>query len=143
MKISITISRNKYKDNIFSNFIQMFWLTYSKQKFIYSLLFHNFLFIFIFTILNYISCSYSCPNFPPLPPSTHSLRQSPHHCSCPWIIPINSLATPFPILYFTSHGYSVATYLYFLIPSPLYPFFHTPLPSGNHQNILSLFFLLA
>ena len=32
----------------------------------------------------------------------HSLRQSPHHCSCPWVICISSLATPCPILYFTA-----------------------------------------
>ena len=36
------------------------------------------------------------------------------------------------------HDYSVTTYLYFLIPSPLYPFPHSPLPSGNHQNILCI-----
>ena len=38
----------------------------------------------------------------PQPPNTpHSLRQSPHHCSCLWIMHISSLATPFPILYIT------------------------------------------
>ena len=36
------------------------------------------------------------------------------------------------------HGYSVTTYLYFLIPSSLHPFPHTPLTSGNHQNILCI-----
>ena len=44
--------------------------------------------------------------FPPLLPSTqqphHSLRQSAQLCSCPWVMDISSLATPFPILYFTS-----------------------------------------
>ena len=38
-------------------------------------------------------------------------------------------------------------YLYFLIPSPPHPVPHTPLPSGNHQNsvsmILSLFFFFS
>ena len=34
----------------------------------------------------------------------HSLRQFPHHCSCPWVMRISSLATPFPILYCTSPG---------------------------------------
>ena len=29
-------------------------------------------------------------------------------------------------------------YLYFLIPSPLHPFPHTTLPSGNHQNVLHI-----
>ena len=45
------------------------------------------------------------PIFPPRPPSTQhpqSLRQSPHHCSCPWVMHISSLATSFPILYFIS-----------------------------------------
>ena len=36
------------------------------------------------------------------------------------------------------HGYSVTTYLCFLIPSPLHPFPHTPLPSGSHQNALCI-----
>ena len=43
------------------------------------------------------------PNFSPFappPPSTpYSLRQSPHDCSCPWVMSISSLATPFPIPY--------------------------------------------
>ena len=34
------------------------------------------------------------------------------------------------------HGYSITTYLHFLIPSPPHPFPHTLLPSGNHQNSL-------
>ena len=34
-----------------------------------------------------------------LPP--HSLRQSPPHCSCPWVMVISYLAPPFPMLYFT------------------------------------------
>ena len=52
-------------------------------------------------------------------------------------------------LYCTSypHGYSVTTYLYFLIPSPLHPLPYTPLSSGNHQNALhthdSVFVLLV
>ena len=36
------------------------------------------------------------------------------------------------------HGYSVTTYLYFLIPSPLQPFPHTCLPSGKHQSTLTI-----
>ena len=43
--------------------------------------------------------------FPPLPhlhPNPHSHRPSPHHCLCPWVMHVSSLATPFPILYFTS-----------------------------------------
>ena len=40
-----------------------------------------------------------CPSLPRIP---HTLRQSPHLCSCPCIMCVSSLATPFPILYFTS-----------------------------------------
>ena len=34
------------------------------------------------------------------------------------------------------HGYSVTTYLYFLISSHLRPFSLSPFPSGIHQNTL-------
>ena len=50
-------------------------------------------------LLQMSQCFPLCP--PPLSTS-HSLRSSPHHCSCPWVMCINSLATPFPILYCTS-----------------------------------------
>ena len=95
-------------------------------------------------IIFYWLCYCCCLNFPPFAPSTwhpHSLRQSPHHCSCPWVLRISSLALPFPVLYFTSPWqivadsvHSVTTCLYFLIPSPLHPFPHNTRPSGNHQN---------
>ena len=44
-------------------------------------------------------------------------------------------------LYLHPHDYSVTTYLYFLIPSPLHPFSPFPLSSGNH--LVSNFFSLA
>ena len=57
----------------------------------------------VFLKLNFIDYAITVvPIFPPWPLSTqqpHSLRQSPHHCSCLWIIRISTLATPFPILY--------------------------------------------
>ena len=89
--------------------------------------------------------------FPTLPTSTPSLpyylRESSHHCPCPWLMCISSLVTPFPILYFTS-PWLFCNYLFVLLnpltSSPIPPH---PLPSGNHQNslpmILSLFFLFA
>ena len=83
------------------------------------------------------------PIFPPFSlPSQwyipHSLWQSPPHCSCPWVMCIILWLLHF--LYCTSHphGYSVTTYLYFLIPSPPRPFPYTPLPSGNYQNPLCI-----
>ena len=57
------------------------------------------------------------------PPSTpYSFRQSPHNCSCPWDKHISVLAVPFLYCTLHPHGYSVTTYLCFLIPSPLHPF---------------------
>ena len=93
------------------------------------------------------------PIFLPLSPSTqhpHSLRISPHHCSCPWVICISSLATPFSYTLCTvhPHGYSVTIYLYFLIPSPLHPLPHSPshlaiIKTLSVSMILSLFFLFT
>ena len=89
---------------------------------------------YIILFLNYILLimllELSC-FFPlcPFPPSTsHSLRQSPHHCSCPWVMWVSSLATLFPILYFTSPWLFCTYYLYFLILSPLHTFSCTPPP---------------
>ena len=97
-------------------------------------------FYFLFVIIFYWFCCYSCHNFSLLSPSTQppAPQAIPHHSSCPWVICVSSLATPFPILYFTSPGYSVTTYLYFLIPSPPHPFLYIPLPSAHHQNVLHI-----
>ena len=89
------------------------------------------------------------PIFPSLLPSNtlHSLKQSPHHCSYPWVMHISSLATPFPTLYHPSPWLFCNYLLYFLIPSPLHLFPHTPLigKSSKHSvsMILSLFSLFA
>ena len=51
------------------------------------------------------------------PPSTntpYTLRQSSHHCSCPWVMCVSSLAAPFPILYFTS-PWLFCNYLFVLL----------------------------
>ena len=55
--------------------------------------------------------------YPPPPSTPHSLRQSPHHCSCLWVKCISSLSTPFPLLYFTSL-WLFCSYL-FLLLNPL------------------------
>ena len=69
--------------------------------------------------------------FPPLAPSTehpHSLHQSPHHCSCPWVMRKSSLAIPFPILYFTSL-WPFCNYLFVLLHPPTsHPFSNTHPP---------------
>ena len=99
--------------------------------------------------LNYIYCLcyYSCSKFPPFGPLHPALpipQAIPHHCPCPWVMHVSSLATPFPIIFFTSKSYSVTTYLYFLIPSPLHPFPDTTSHLANIKTpsipmILSLF----
>ena len=69
--------------------------------------------------------------YPPPLSTPHSLWHPPTifhvHGSCKW---------PLHFLYCTlhPHGYSVTTYLYFSIPSPIYPFPHGFLPSGKHPN---------
>ena len=80
--------------------------------------------------------------FSPLSPSIYHppqwCRQSPHHCSCSWVMGISSLATPFPILYFTS-PWLFCKYLFVLLnalTSSLIP--PHPLPFGNHQNALCI-----
>ena len=54
------------------------------------------------------------PLWSPPPSTLHSLRQSPHHCSCPWVMCISSLVIPFPILSFTS-PWLFCNYLFLLI----------------------------
>ena len=75
-----------------------------------------------------LQLSWFFPLCPSLPSTLHSLRQFPHHCSCPWVMHINSLATPFPILYFTS-PWLFCNYL-FVLPNPLtsHSFSHTSPP---------------
>ena len=80
------------------------------------------------------------------PPSVpYPFRKSPHHCSCPWVMHITSLATLFPILYFTSLRL-FCNYLFVLLnPLTSSPIPWYPLPSGNHQNALCItwFFLCS
>ena len=74
--------------------------------------------------------------FPPLPaPSStpHSLRQSIHLCSCPWVMHVSSLATPFPILYFTS-PWLFCNYIFVL----LNPFTSSPIPPQPPSHLATL-----
>ena len=77
----------------------------------------------------YWLCYYSCPNFSPFS-SLHLVPSFPPAIlplsSCPWVVHISSLATPFPILFLTSPVYFVPTNLYFLIPAPFPQFFPFP-----------------
>ena len=74
----------------------------------------------------------------PPPSIPHSLRQSPHHCSCPWVMCISSLATAFPLLYFTS-PWLFCTYLFvFLNPLTTSPI---PLLIFSFNNWINLAFI--
>ena len=95
-----------------------------------------FFYCILLTMLLQLSCFFL---FAPLPPSTpHSLRQSSHHCSCPWGMRVSSLSSPFPVLYLTI-PWPVCNYLFVLLnlltSSPIPP--HLPL-SVKHQNALCI-----
>ena len=96
--------------------------------------YHSF---FIYIFIDYaITVVQFFPLCIPPPSILHSLRQSPHPCSCPWVMCVSSLATPFPILYITC-PWLFCNYLFVLLnpltSSPIPPH---PLLSGNHQNSL-------
>ena len=74
------------------------------------------------------------PVFSPLcPPLPCSLPPSniPSLSSCTWIIHINSLASPFTILFLTSPCLFCTYNLCFLFPLPFSPFSPFPLPADN------------
>ena len=87
-------------------------------------------FLKVYFIDNVIKVVLTCPPCLPLPRASHSLRQSPHHCSRPWVVHRSSLASPFPTALYTPTGSSVTAYL-FLISSPLPPFCPSHLTAGN------------
>ena len=99
-----------------------------------------FVFLFMFNYISFIMVLLHCPNYFPLA-SLHSANptisgNAPNivHAHGSGVLVIWLLH----FLYYTLHsnGYSVTTYLYFLIPSPPHPLPYTPLPSDNHQNAL-------
>ena len=88
---------------------------------------HTYNFLFSFLIIFYWLFYFSCSNFNPIAPLHPALlRESPQLCSCPWIVHIRSLATPFPIPYFTSPWlfYNLLFVLNPLTSSPIPP--HAP-----------------
>ena len=87
-------------------------------------------FLKVYFIDNVIKVVLTCPPCLPLPSASHSLRQSPHHCSRPWVVHRSSLDSPFPTALYTPTGSSVTAYL-FLISSPLPPFCPSHLTAGN------------
>ena len=99
----------------------------------------NVLSFFFFIILNYIllimvlQLSWFSPLCPPPPSTLHSLSNPP---TSVYVMHICSLATPFPILYFTS-PWLFCNHLFVLLnPLTSSPIVPNPLPSGSHQNAL-------
>ena len=69
------------------------------------------------------------PLCPPSPSDPYFLRLPPHHCSCPWVMHVSSLASPFPTLYFTS-PWLFCNYLFILLnplTSSLIPLYLLPI----------------
>ena len=101
--------------------------------FYYKILFYFFTTWFPFHFLNYIllimllQLSWFFPCCPSPSSIPYSLRQSPHHCSNPRVRCVSSLATPFPILHFTS-PWPYCTYLFLL----LNPLTSSYIPSNLH-----------
>ena len=82
----------------------------------------------------YWLCCYNCPIFfSPLFPSTlhhPSLQHSPLS-SCPWVIHVNSLASPFPILFLTSPCLFCIYQFMLLNPFTFFPILSLPPPADN------------
>ena len=80
-------------------------------------------------------------HFPSLPSST----QHPHFLwqsllsSCPWVMHISSLATPFPILFLTSPCLFCTYQFVLLNPFTFSPILSFPLPTDNPSNNLHIY----
>ena len=88
-------------------------------------LFKSILLIMLLQLSHYFSPLYSPPPCT-LPPSS-----IPPLSSCPWIIHVSSLASPFPILCLTSPCLFCTYHLCFLFPVPLPPSLPLALPTDN------------
>ena len=126
---------------IFLLYIFYCLLLYIIYIIVYYFIVYILLYIYIFIYIYYWSWSYSCPNFPPLPPSTwysHSLQLSPHPL-------VNVLGQAckffgFSISYTVlNRVYFVPTNLCFLIPALFPPFFPVLLPTDNPPNNLHIY----
>ena len=69
--------------------------------------------------------------FLPLHPASLLPPAFPHLSSCPWVIHVSSLASPFPILFLTFPCLFCAYNLCYLFPVPFPPFFPFLLPADN------------
>ena len=97
-----------------------------------SFLFH--LFIYLFFKIYFIDYAITVVPFPPLyspPPCTSPPTHLPSLSSCPWVIHISSLASPFPRLFLTSPCLFCTCHLCFLFLLTFSPFSPHPLPTDN------------
>ena len=65
-------------------------------------------------------------------PPHPSYQNLPAFSSCPWVVHITSLASPFPILFLTSPCPFCTYQLCFLFPVPFSPLSPLPLPTDKH-----------
>ena len=116
-------------------------------------------FLCIIFILNFLKCilflmllqlSQFFPLCPPPPCTPIPSSHAPPVSSCPWVIHISSLATPFPILFLTSpclfctfQFVLLSTCFFFLILSSLLPSQLITLQMISISMILLLFCLFA
>ena len=70
-------------------------------------------------------------SFIPLNPILPFLPAFRPFSSCPWVIRVSSLASPFPMLFLTSPCLFCTYQLCFLVPVPFPPFFLLPFPTDN------------
>ena len=82
--------------------------------------FKDILLIMLLQLSNFFSPRYSPPTCTTFPPAFPPLR------SCPWVIHISSLASPFPILFLTSLCLFCTYHLCFLFSVPFSPLSHSP-----------------
>ena len=81
------------------------------------------------------------PVFPPLLPTAQyppSLQQSPLS-SCPWVMHVSSLASPFPMLFLTPLFLFCSYQLCILSPVPFPPLSPFTLPADNPPNDLHIY----
>ena len=78
-------------------FLSSLWCDNAVKAFYFYFL--NYILLIVLLQLSWTLCYYSCPELSPFfsapTGNCDSLRQSCHHGSCPWVMRIRSLATPF------------------------------------------------
>ena len=101
-------------------------------EFSHCTIFSLFFFLKYILLIMLLQLSYFFPPLYCLPSTVPSTTLSfPHLTSCSWVIHINSLASPFPILFWTSPCLFCTYHLCFLFSVPFPPFSPLPLHADN------------